>query len=121
MDIYHVWGEDLQVSPTGDLALVDKTEMVRQRILRRLMTAADGGYLWHPEYGAGVPEKVGSPYDPAAIQAVIRTQIMAEASVSRNPIPQITVTPITGGVYCYIQFWDAESGAAQIIQFDYTQ
>lgn len=119
MDINHVWGNDLTVSPTGDLALVDRIEMTKQRILRRLMTALNG-YIWHPEYGAGVPQLIGSPEDVNNVTALIRSQIMLERAVARSPIPQITVTKISGGLACHIVFWDTTTNAQVILQFDYT-
>jgi hypothetical protein len=119
VDIDHTWGGDLAVSATGDLALVDGVELTRQRIIRRLMTAVDG-YVWHPDYGAGVPQMIGSPQDENAIRSLIRTQIMLERSVSRNPLPQIEVTRISGGFSFYIVFWNANLNMQDTLQFDYT-
>jgi hypothetical protein len=120
MDINHMWGEDLQVSETGDLGTVDGTDMTLQRILRRLMTAPSA-YIWHPEYGAGVPQMIGRPMNVEDIEAICRQQIMAEAPVAKDPIPQVTVTKITNGVNCHILFWSADTGQQQTLTFDYTQ
>lgn len=120
MDINHMWGEDIAVSETGDLGTVDGTDMTLQCILRRLMTPANG-YIWHPEYGAGVPQMIGRPMSVTDIEAICRQQIMLEASVAKNPIPQVTVTKIANGVNCHILFWLADTGQQQTLTFDYTQ
>jgi hypothetical protein len=119
VDIDHIWGGDLSVSPTGDIALVDGSDLTRQRILRRLMTSTHG-YIWHPEYGAGVPQMIGCVEDVPAITSLIRSQIMLESAVSRNPLPQITVQKISDGLAVSIVFWDANSGTQDVLQFDYT-
>jgi phage baseplate assembly protein W len=83
------------------------------------MTARHG-YIWHPEYGAGVPQMIGSPLDPASVRATVRAQIMMERAVARNPLPQIEISKITSGLYCHITFWNADTGAQEVLQFDYS-
>lgn len=68
--LYLDQGEDFALSSSGGLKLADGWEEIRQRILRRLHTnpqsvlddrslvAAD--YYFHPDYGAGLPRKVGA-------------------------------------------------------------
>jgi hypothetical protein len=119
MDLWHEWGAGLKVSATGDLAVVDGSEMTRQRILRRLMTAIKG-YVWHKDYGAGVPQMIGSPQDTDDVTALIRSQIMLERAVGRNPLPEITVTRIPGGMDFSILFWNADVNAQDLLQFTYT-
>jgi hypothetical protein len=129
MDIFHYWGNDLTLGPTGDLAPVDSTQWGQQRILRRLITnpathlfgnpgdlSAD--YIWHPDFGAGLPEAVGTPLDVGLLSGLIRSQIMLEAAVAKTPDPVVTVTPIAGGVAVYIKYADAVSGAPVVLSFD---
>ncbi len=56
-DLNSPWGGDLQISATGDLALIDGLGRSEQRIIRRLFTNL-GAYIWHPEYGASIPDRL---------------------------------------------------------------
>ncbi|WP_024517083.1 hypothetical protein [Bradyrhizobium sp. Tv2a-2] len=105
------WGGDFGVDATGDLLLVDGDDEVRQRLERRLFTAAKGGYVWHPEYGAGLPQKIGSVLSQSEIQSIVSSQIAMEASVAPNPPAQLTVDKQVGGtVTISIKYWDARTG-----------
>ena len=90
-DIWLEWNDDFVVDSTGDLLSVDGDDEVRQRLERRLFTAVSG-YVWHPEYGAGLPQKVGSVLSVADIKSVVQKQLALEASVAANPPVQLTVT-----------------------------
>lgn len=116
-DIHHWYGDDLQLSPSGDLAVVDGIDLGNQRIVRRLMTAVEG-YLWHLDYGAGIPQRIGDPLDLSLIEALVRSQIYLEASVARVPPPTITVSPILGGVFVQIVYTVARTQLQTSIEFD---
>ena len=94
-DIAHVIGQDLQVGPTGDLAVVDGDAETQQRVLHRLLTSA-GTYIWQLPYGAGLPALVGSVASQQQITAIIRAQMAFEPSVAPLPEPQVTL--VSGGV-----------------------
>jgi len=127
-DIDHLWGSDTAVSATADLGTVEGTSRGQQRVIRRLMTnpravLPDGsvlpaGYPFHPEYGAGLPRYVGLAVDPSEIVALIRGQILLEDSVARVPQPQITVTPITGGLSISIKYTDAATSTPATLSFN---
>lgn len=102
-DIGHVWGSDLQLSPTGDLQRVNAARRSEQRVLRRLMTGPPE-YVWHPTYGAGIPGRIGQNLDLAKIKAAMRGQMMQEASVSRAPPPSVDVRARPGGVAAAVQY-----------------
>ena len=119
IDLWHYYGGDLAQSATGDLLGVDGTVKGQQRILRRLLTNP-GDYLWHPDYGAGLPAKVGDVFDAAKIRALIRGQILLEAAVARSPEPVIDVQQIPSGLSVNIQYNDAPSGARQTLSFNVT-
>lgn len=89
-DAFLEWSGDLGLTPAGDLLLVEGADLTRQRIIRRLFTAVQG-YLWHPEYGAGIPQRVGKPARERNIAALVRANIALESSVARLPVPMITV------------------------------
>lgn len=119
-DLDHLWGEDLNVSASGDIATADGDDLTTERILRRLMTAA-GDYIWNLTYGGGVPQRVGLPLDLALISAVIRSQIALEATVARSPAPTINVTEILNGVSVSILFYSAVTGQQQTLSFHVNQ
>jgi hypothetical protein len=102
-DVGHYWGGDIFASPTGDLLRVTRAERSKERVLRRLLTNP-GEMLFHPEYGAGIPQRVGSTTDPDEITGIIRTQMALEASVSQNPPPSITVIATANGVEASINY-----------------
>ena len=114
-DIAHVWGRDLQLGPTGDLALVSADNEVQQRILHRLLTNA-GDYIWQLDYGAGLPSQVGRVADGAYIGAVIRQQLLLEPTVAQSPEPVVTVTAAADGtVTATIQYADANTGNTVVV------
>jgi hypothetical protein len=119
-DVWHQWGSDLTIGPTGDLAIVTGTQLGQQRILRRLLTYP-GEYIWQLDYGAGLAQFVGQPANSLQIQAVVRSQIFMESAVSRNPEPVIDVQVSPAGnvgvVYVHIRYVDATSGRTEILSF----
>lgn len=119
-DLYQYFGADLNSSATGDLQPVAATTRGQQRILRRLLTNP-GDYIWHPEYGAGLPRYVGSVIDVRQMKALVRGQILMEDSVAKTPEPVIDVQAITGGIAVTIQYNDAVTGAPQLLSFNVTK
>lgn len=116
-DLYQFFGNDLNPSATGDLLAVSGATRGQQRILRRLLTNP-GDYIWHPDYGAGLPRYVGSVIDVRQMNALIRGQVLLEDSVAKTPEPVIDVQPIQGGMTVSIQYTDAETGTPQSLSFD---
>jgi hypothetical protein len=119
-DLYLEWQGDFQVDPTGDLFMIDGDVEVRQRLERRLFTAVQG-YVWHPEYGAGLPQKIGDPWTVESIRSVVATQLGLEASVAPNPPAQLTVqaSPNDPGLIgISIKYWDAATGVS--VSFEIT-
>jgi len=84
------WNGDLGLDATGDLAMVDGIDLDNQHIERRLLTSVNG-YLFHGEYGAGLPQRIGLTALERGIKAIVRQQIYLEATVARIPAPVITV------------------------------
>lgn len=111
-DLSLEWQGDFTPDATGDLFVVDGDDEVRQRLERRLFTAVQG-YVWHPEYGAGLPQKVGSVLTVAQIRSIVMSQIALEASVAPNPPAQISVTANANQpslINIAIQYFDAATG-----------
>jgi hypothetical protein len=121
-DLNLEWGGDLAFTAGGDLALADSDILTRQRIERRLFTAVRG-YLWHLEYGAGLPQKIGHVGTSTLLQALVRANIALEASVAPYPLPQITVTQDstnTGLFVILIVYYNATLGEQVTLSFDTT-
>ena len=127
-DVSHTWGNDLDLSPSGDLKTVDGTDRGTQRVIRRLMTAGaridaygktqTGEYVWHTGYGGSLPQRIGDVLDTNLITAIIAQQMKYEAAVAQNPPPQITVTPALNAVEASIVYADAATGAQTALTFN---
>jgi hypothetical protein len=116
-DLFHYWGNDLQLGPTGDLAPAFRSDRTSQRIIRRLLTNPGGGdYPWEPGYGAGLPAKIGQNLDLGHLTALIVGQIALEPTVARNPAPQVTLTPFAGGVSITVLYYD-QTGTGTPLSF----
>ncbi len=116
-DLSLLFGGDLNVGPTGDLALSDGSALTEQRVLRRLLTNV-GDYLWQLNYGAGLGQFVGQPAAATVISGIVRTQMLLEAAVSRSPAPTVGVTStVDGTVNLTIQYVDALVGQTNLLSF----
>lgn len=108
------WRSDFVLAANGDLATCDSDVETRQRLERRLFTPQQG-YVWHPDYGAGLPQRIGSPYTKAQITGIVSSQVYMEAAVAPYPpaVISIDVSPNQADlVGINIQYWDAVSGVA---------
>lgn len=118
MDLTLLWGGDLMLSPTGDLAVVDVPSITQQRVLRRLLTNA-GDYIWQPSYGAGLGQFVGQAVNGNQVSAIIRSQIFQEAAVAPLPAPTITVIPgVASGLAVSLVYTDAQASVPQVLSFN---
>jgi hypothetical protein len=112
-----VWGGDLAVGPTGDIALASGGTLGQQRVLRRLLTNEDD-YVWNPEYGAGLGQFVGKVVNEREIVGMIKSQIFAESAVARQPDPAVAAETFpNGSVYLEINYVDALDGGTQSLTF----
>jgi phage baseplate assembly protein W len=119
-DIDQVFGQDVQLTNTGDLAVVSGIDESNQRVLRRLLTNP-GDYIWHTDYGAGVPSYVGEALTSQGFQnlsALIRSQIFLESSVARQPLPVIDLETIFNGLSCQIQYTQLPSNSPTVLSFN---
>ncbi|HWV04927.1 phage tail protein [Ralstonia sp.] len=116
-DANHWVGGDIMVSPTGDLGLASADLRTQQRIVRRLVTNP-GDYIFHTDYGAGLPQKIGETLDVPALRGLIRSQILQEAGVAQDLEPQVDVAAITGGVSVRILYSSAVTREPVSLQFN---
>ena len=111
-DLAHIFGNDLAISPTGDLATVDGPAWTQQRVLHRLLTPVQG-YIWQLAYGSGLPQMVGDPVALQAIQGIVVEQMRMEVGVDQTqPIGVDVVTDNLGTVTLSISYTDAATGQA---------
>jgi hypothetical protein len=122
-DIYHFWGGDLSLESGGDLMHADADLSAQLRILRRLMTNPLNGnmpadYAFQPAYGAGLPRKVGEVFNAGKIASLIRSQMLMENLVARNPEPAVSVTQLMDGLSCSLQYTDTQTNTPQLLSFN---
>lgn len=114
-DLAHVIGEDLQLGPSGDLALVAADAETQQRILHRLLTSP-GTYIWQLSYGAGLPALIGSTVSQQQVAAIIRAQLGYEASVATVPEPKVSVSDgLFGEINTTIIYTEKSFGTNQVL------
>lgn len=119
-DAYHVWGNDLVLDAAGGLLMTDGTDFGVQRVLRRLLTNTTD-YLWHLDYGAGLPARIGEPTVAGEIMAICRSQMLLESAVAATPEPVVEVSEITDGFYVAIRYTDADTGRPVSTGFSVSQ
>ena len=116
-DLALIFGNDLSVDATGDLAVSTGTEEGEERVLRRLLTNPNE-YIWQAAYGAGLAVFLGQPNAAANIQAIIQSQLTQEAIVETDPPPVVTVTgQSNNSVFVTIQYVDANTGTLNVATF----
>lgn len=114
----HTIGGDLDLSSTGGVAVVTGADQTRQSLLRRLCTNA-GAYIWQPDYGAGLPARVGAVMDEAGIRALVLEQMQDEAGVDQTqPITVTISSPKTGAYLLAVSYTDVVTGTVQELAFD---
>ena len=115
-DVAHIYGQDLQVSASGDLLLAAGDTETQQRILRRLFTN-QGDYIWQLNYGGGLPAQVGQPQNALSIEGIIQQQLALETTVATIPVPVVTVTATPDGTtVATIKYADAVTGKTNVLQ-----
>ena len=116
-DVWQLWGNDLTITPTGDLTRATNVDRSKQRVLRRLMTPP-GDYVMHPDYGAGLPAYIGRSADLDAIETLIIGQMLKEASVAKTPRPVVSLRSITNGLSASISYVVAPENVPAVLSFD---
>lgn len=128
-DLYHLWGQDLNVSPSGDLMTANASDTTKQQILRALLTnaalsdasgnpIASADYSDHPAYGASLPRRIGGTMNIRAIRAVVRSVVFGFPQVARSPAPSIDIAPFADGVSINISYLNLVTGETETLFFD---
>ena len=119
-DLWLEWGGDFVASANGDLLLASGADEARQAISRRLFTAIQG-YVFHPEYGAGLPQKIGSTQNTNALTALVRSQIALESAVDQSKPVAVTVRADSNNLGLYtITISYAEAITGQPVELSFT-
>lgn len=118
-DLSLPWGGDFSPSATGGLVLVDGDALGQQRIIRRLLSAVRS-YIFHLDYGAGIPQRIGNPERVNLVAGIVRSQIGLEQSVDPRYPPTISVTESTVdlGLFTISITYTAKSGKQVSLTFD---
>ena len=119
-DVWHDWGTDLNLGPTGDLLLAADEDLGRQRILRRLLTNP-GSYIWALDYGGGLGSFIGEPAAAEQIESVISTQMALESYVDGTQAPVAAIINASsrdsGTVSVQVQYRLAAQQTTQVLKF----
>ena len=87
-------GQDLRLTPTGDLELVDDLESVRQRVIERLQTWAG---QWYLDRETGIPyraEIFARPTSVGLAGAVVSDKIRSVEGVTRVIRVIVEIEPV---------------------------
>ena len=115
-DISHTFGYDLDISDTGDLAIVSGSNIGKQRITRRLCTNP-GDYIFCTDYEAGLPQRIGNTDTLSDLTSVILEQMKMEASISQSPTPSIKMYTLTDGTKkISIQYSDSNTDETTLME-----
>lgn len=115
LDVSMSYGQDLEFGAAGDLLTVTGSEVLQQKIMRRLLSNP-GALLWHQDYGAGLGAEVGKSTNQLAIRGIILQQLRAEVNVSRSPGPKVDLTVLdTGLVICTITYVEQTTGVVKAL------
>jgi hypothetical protein len=125
MEIYQDFGNDLVVTPTGDLQTADGITLSNQRIIRRLLTtpisvANPPDYLQNPTYGAGLPQFIGrinTTQTYNEIKGLITSQMYQETTVAQTPPPDIQLSGLPNQLIGTITYTYAVTNQQAVINF----
>lgn len=82
-----------------------------------------GEFIFAPEYGGGIPQKIGGPLSIPALSALVNRQMNLEAAVSKTQAPVITVQAPIGLSTAMVQitYTNATTGVPVSLAFDPSQ
>lgn len=118
-DLYNDFGNDLR-AVNYDIGTCSGAIRSQQRVLRRLLTAINS-YIWHAEYGAGLPSFVGEPLSSDnfnQIKALILSNMFLEESVSQTPPPVISIQSLPLGIYVNINYTQNPTQTPIVLSFE---
>ena len=118
VDLSLPYGGDLSLTASNDLALVTSGQgMVAERIYRDINTNP-GDYEYHPTYGVGAPEYVGSDVSENSkfLAALVDYQLLSDPNIKDVTVSE-SVNDATGEVSIVVNYTDVFTGQPQTFQF----
>lgn len=101
--LYLEWGSDLVLTPNGGLQMAVGWDLVRQRILRKLLTndqtvlpsgdAVPADYFFHTDYGLGLPRLVDQDLTRTFLGRMrqhILYAVLTDPDVAPTPPPTVS-------------------------------
>lgn len=102
--IYLEYGQDFVVNPKGGLQTAVGWDEIRQSVIRFLLTCrqqleASGitvyaDYIWHPDYGLGLPAFVGELLSDKAkseIERLCKAAVAANPAITKHPKAKVLI------------------------------
>lgn len=118
VDLSLPYGGDLSLTASNDLSLVTAGQgMVAERIYRDINTNP-GDYEYHPTYGVGAPEYVGSDVSENSkfLAALVDYQLLSDPNIKDVTVSE-SVNDATGEVSIVVNYTDVFTGQPQTFQF----
>lgn len=113
------WGGIMNLSPCGDISVTHGTIYGQQRVLRRLLTN-EGEYLWHLEYGAGLPQMVGQIVNVGEMTGIIQEQMNLEQCVDQTNAPSVSVTSQNdNSTFVEVLYMDGNTGDTSVLSLPF--
>jgi hypothetical protein len=111
-DLYHYFGSDLEVSPTGGLATATGSTLTDQTVIRYLLTNP-GDDPFNPTFGLGASQMIGEPEAAAKVKALIIGGMKTLSVVDQTqPIIVNVYAEDTNTLTAVITYTDSVSGSA---------
>jgi hypothetical protein len=108
MDIYHDYGNDFELSPTGNLETVDGSLLTSQTVVRYILTNP-GDDSFTPTFGLGAARYIGKPSAPAQTQALITGGLKTLDVVDQTQPTLVNVYFDDGTLTAQVSYTNAQS------------
>ena len=114
VDLSLPYGGDLSLTASNDAALVSAGAGLVEERLFRVVGTAPGDYEYHPTYGIGAEEYVGSDVGENSkfLAAVVDYQLLSDPNVKDVTVRE-QVDPVSGEVFILVDYTDVFTGQPQ--------
>jgi len=110
VDLFHYYGGDLQLSPTGGLALASGASLTDQTVVRFVLTNP-GDDPFNPTWGLGAAKMVGQVEAVVQVQALVLAGLKTLSIIDQTqPITVSASLDDVGDLNVSMQYIDAGTG-----------